>query len=180
MCLKGVSLGSVHRGTYSRELGCSDTLFPLVLDRAVDRRRNGVLCDEIAIYQLYFLLDATADGLSVTPCSVDTIGGRRGNREGTSVWVTIGIRIETTGMNQSKKEYWIDTRLHLPWRVEAPRDVTASERLLFYLFVFIWAVLSTEVLGEGEGGIEWRYLGFLKLQGARSVGEGIQSVIRVV
>jgi hypothetical protein len=70
--------------------------------------------------------------------------------------------------------------LLLPWRVEAPRDVAASKRLLFYLFVFIWAVLSTEVLREGEGGIEWRYLGFLKLQGARSVGEGVQSVIRVV
>jgi len=118
--------------------------------------------------------------LSVTPCSIDTVGRRRGNREGTSVWIAIGIRIETTGVNQSEKEYWIDTRLHLPWRVEAPRDVTASKRLLFYLFVFIWAVLSTEVMGEGDGGIKWRDLGFLKVQGARSVGEGIQGVIRVV
>ena len=103
MCLEEVSLGSGHRGSYSRELCCPDTFFPLGLNRAVDRRRDGVLCDEIAVYQLYFFLDAAANGLSVTPCSVDTIGRRRGHREGTSVWIAIGFRIETTGVNQSEK-----------------------------------------------------------------------------
>ena len=65
----------------------------------------------------------------------------------------------------------MDTRLHLPWRV-APRDVTASKRLLFYLFVFIWA-LSAELLRKGDGGIELPDLGFLKLEGAGSVCEGV-------
>lgn len=67
----------------------------------------------------------------------------------------------------------MNTRLHLPWRVEAPRDVTASKRLLFYLFVFIWMALSAELLGKGGGGIEWPGLGFLKLEGAGSVCEGV-------
>jgi hypothetical protein len=176
-----MSLGSWHRATYSRELCCCfDTRFPLGLNRAVDRCGNRVLRDEIAICQLYFLLDATADGLSATPCSIDTVGGRRGNREGARVWIAIHVRVERTDVNHSEKGDWIDTRLHLPWRVESPRDVAASKRLLFYLFVFIWTALTTKVLGKGDGGFEWPGLGFLKVQGARSVGEGIWAVIRVV
>jgi hypothetical protein len=146
-----MSLGSAHRVTYSRELCCLDTRFPLVLNRAVDRCGDRVLCDKIAICQLYLLLDATADGLSATPCSIDTIGRRRGNREGARVWIAIHVRIERTGVDQSEKRCWIDTRLHLPWRVEAPRDVAASKRLLFYLFVFVWTALTTEVLGKRNG-----------------------------
>jgi hypothetical protein len=65
------------------------------------------------------------------------------------------------------------TRLHLPWRVEAPRDVTASKRLLFYLLVFIWLVLGAELLRKGDSGIELPELGLLKLYGAGSVCEGI-------
>jgi hypothetical protein len=67
----------------------------------------------------------------------------------------------------------MDIRLHLPWRVEARRDVTASKRLFFYLFVFIRMALSTELMRERDGGIEWPDLGFLKLEGAGSVCEGI-------
>jgi hypothetical protein len=177
---EGISPGSEHRATYSRKLCCFDTGFPLVLNCAVDRCGDRVLCDEIAICQFYFLLDTTADGLSATPCSIDTIGRRRDNREGTRVWVAIHVRIERAGVHQSENGNWIDTRLHLPWRVEAPCDVTTSKRLLFYLFISIWTAFTTEVLGKGDGGIEWPGLGFLKLQGARSVGEGICAVIRVV
>ena len=74
----------------------------------------------------------------------------------------------------SEKRGWMDTMLHLPWRVEAWRDVTASKRLLFYLFVFVWLALSAELLRKGDGGIEWPGLRrFLKLEGTGSVSEGI-------
>jgi hypothetical protein len=79
----------------------------------------------------------------VTPCSFDTIRDRRGRGEWTrlrvslSVRVAISIGVKRTGVNKSEKGDWMDTRLHLPWRVEARWDVTASKRLLFYLFVFI-------------------------------------------
>jgi hypothetical protein len=89
------------------------------------------------------------------------------------VWVAISVGVKRTGVNKSEKGDCMDTRLHLPWRVEAPRDVTASKRLLFYLFVFIWMALSAEVLLKRDGGIEWPDLGFLKLEGAGSVCEGI-------
>jgi len=79
-----------------------------------------------------------------------------------------------------KKEIGLKKRLHLPWRVEACWDVTASKRLLFYLFVFIWIALSTEFLGKGGGGIEWPDLRLLKLECAGSVYEGVRNVIRVV
>jgi hypothetical protein len=73
--------------------------------------------------------------------------------------------------------------LHLPsWRVEAPRDVTTSKRLFFYLFVFICTGLTTKVLGKGDGGIEWPW-GILKLNAAgsvESVGKGVCGVIRFV
>ena len=108
-----MSLGQGRRGTYSRELCSFGTTFPLFLDRAVDRCRDKVLCDEIAICQHYFFPDATADGLSATPCSIDTIGHRRGNREMATVWAAIGVRIERTGMNHNKKSDLIDTMLHL-------------------------------------------------------------------
>jgi hypothetical protein len=93
----------------------------------------------------------------VTPCSFYTIRSRRGNREWTrvSVWVAISAGVKRT------------------WRVEAPRDVTASKRLLFYLFVFVWMALSAELLRKGRSGIEWPDLGFLELEGAGSVCEGI-------
>ncbi len=74
----------------------------------------------------------------------------------------------------------MDSRLHSPWRVKAPRDVAASKGLLFYLFVFIWITLTTELLGKGDGGVERPDLGFLKVEGAGSVGEGIWAVVRVV
>lgn len=64
-------------------------------------------------------------------------------------------------------------RLHLPRRVVARWDVTASKRLLFYLFVFIRIALSAELLRKGDGGIEWPDLRFLKLEGAGSVCEGV-------
>lgn len=148
---KGMSLGSGHRAIYSRKLCCPDTRFPLVLNRAVHRCGDRVLCNEMAICQFYFLLDATADSLPATPCSFNAIGRRRGNREWTrvrvSVWVAISIGVKRTGVNKSEKGYWTDTRLHLPcWRVEARWDVTAGKRLLFYLFVFILTALSAELL----------------------------------
>jgi hypothetical protein len=121
------------------------------------------------------LLDATADSLPVTPCSFDTIRSRRGNREWTRlrVWVAISVGVKRTGVTKSEKGDWMDTRLHLPWRVEARWDVTASKRLLFYLLVFIWLALSAEFMRKGDGGIEWPGLGFLKLEGTGSVCEGI-------
>lgn len=90
-----------------------------------------------------------------------------------SVWVAISVGVKRTGVNNSEKGDWMDTRLHLPWRVVAPRDVTASKRLLFYLFVFVWMALSTELLWKGRSGIEWPDLGFLKLDGAGSVCERV-------
>ena len=117
----------------------------------------------------------------MTPCSFNTIRSRRGDREWTrwrvSVWVAISIGVKRTGVNKGENGDWTDTRLHLPWRVP-PWDVTASERLLFYLFVLIWT-LSTELLRKGRSGIVWPDLGFLKLEGAGSVCEGIRRVIRV-
>jgi hypothetical protein len=111
----------------------------------------------------------------VTPCSFYTIRSRRGHREWArvSVWVSISAGVERTGVNKSEKGDWMDTRLHLPWRVEAPWDVTTSKRLLLYLFVFVWMALSAELLRKGRSGIEWPDLGFLKLEGAGSVCEGI-------
>jgi hypothetical protein len=44
--------------------------------------------------------------------------------------------------------------VYLPWGVETPWDVTASERLFFYLFFVKWTALTSEVR-EGGGGIEW-------------------------
>jgi hypothetical protein len=63
--------------------------------------------------------------------------------------------------------------LHLPWGVEAPGDVAAGKRLLFYLFFVIWTSLTSKVLRKGDGGIEWRRVGFLKLERARSVGKRV-------
>jgi hypothetical protein len=80
-------------------------------------------------------------------------------------------------MNHNKKRDWIDTRLHLPWRVKTPRDVTTGKRLFFYLFVFIWTGLTTEILGKGDIRIKWPWWGFLELQSAGSVGEGICAVL---
>jgi len=63
--------------------------------------------------------------------------------------------------------------VHLPWGVEAPGDVAASKRLLFYLFFVIWTSLTSKVLRKGEGGIERRRVRFLKLEHARSVGKRV-------
>jgi len=67
----------------------------------------------------------------------------------------------------------MDKILHLPWRVEAPRNVTASKRLFFYLFFVIWTALISVLLRKGEAGIKWVGLGFLELNCARSVGKRI-------
>jgi hypothetical protein len=66
-----------------------------------------------------------------------------------------------------------DKILYLPWRVEAPRNVTASKRLFFYLFFVIWTALMSVLLRKGEGGIKWVRLRFLELECAGSVGKRI-------
>jgi hypothetical protein len=63
--------------------------------------------------------------------------------------------------------------VHLPRGVEAAGDVTASERLLFYLFFVIWTSLTSKVLRKGDSGIKWRRVRFLKLKHTRSVGKRV-------
>ena len=63
--------------------------------------------------------------------------------------------------------------LNSPWRVETRWDVTASKRLLFYLFVFTWLALRAELMRKGDRGIERPERGILKLNAAGSVCEGI-------
>jgi hypothetical protein len=70
--------------------------------------------------------------------------------------------------------------LRLPWRVESPRNVTASKRLLFYLFFVIWTALISELLREGESGIKWVGLSLLELEYARSVDKRIWRVVGIV
>ena len=74
----------------------------------------------------------------------------------------------------------MDKILRLPWRVEAPRNVTASKRLFFYLFFVIWTALTCVLLREGEGGIKWVGLRFLELDYARSVEKRIWRVVRIM
>ena len=63
---------------------------------------------------------------------------------------------------------------YTPWRVKAPSNVAAGERLLFYLLLFLVILLasSAKVLREGCGGLEWPGLRLLKM-GVRDICEGI-------
>jgi hypothetical protein len=83
----------------------------------------------------------------VTPRGFDAIGRRRGNGEWASVRVAICVRARTAG----QCEWGLTNKiLYLPWRVEAPRNVTASKRLFFYLFFVIWTALMSVLLRKGE------------------------------
>lgn len=69
--------------------------------------------------------------------------------------------------------------LYTPWRVKAPSNVAASERLLFYLLLLVVVILmasSAKVLREGCGRLEWPGLRLLKM-GMRNICEGICSVV---
>ena len=74
----------------------------------------------------------------------------------------------------------MDKILRLPWRVKAPRNVTASKRLFFYLFFIIRTALISELLREGEGGIKWVGWSVLELDCARSVDKRICRVVGVM
>ena len=72
----------------------------------------------------------------------------------------------------------MDTRVYIPWRVETPRNVAASKRLLFYLLVIVLAALDAKFLRKGDGGVEGPWL-FLELQCTRSVCKRIRIMVRV-
>src|SRR6266702_1493872 len=124
-------LGLRVRIAYSREFGCLDAGFPLVLDGTVDRCGNWVIRDKVTICQSDSLLHTTSDGLPATPCSIDTVGRIRGNGDGTGIRVAILAGVDRPGESEMRGIIRFDMMLYTPWRVKAPSNVATSKWLLF-------------------------------------------------
>ena len=151
-----IEFGSENRVDYSRELCCSSTRCPLGLDCTVDRFGDRVLCDEVTIRQFDLLFDTTLDSLPETPCGVNIVRHRQCIGKGTAAWVAKRVGIERPRVDRSESINCLDTRVYIPWRVETPKNF-ASERLISYLVVTVWAVLDAKFLRK-ESKVEGLWL----------------------
>jgi hypothetical protein len=131
-------------------------LRPFCLDSSEDRRRDGILSNEVAACELDLARNTTLDRLAPSPCAVNTVGARRHDRRRAAprVWVTKLIRVDGSVVagasvllfasgQSARVRKWRSWRLPR-WIKAALEALAGGQRELFGVLIVV-VVLLTEM-----------------------------------